>query len=82
MSHSNLPTTTSSSSSSWREALITTVTKLQEAALDAELDQYDTLLQDDDALERFRERRKLEWREQQQQRQKWKELEPLNLECN
>jgi hypothetical protein len=72
-SYAQKGTAASSASAVIANKALKTLTQLQEAALDAELDQYDALLQDDDALERLRERRKLEWKEQQQQRQRWKE---------
>mmetsp|Transcript_12414 Transcript_12414/g.20571 ORF Transcript_12414/g.20571 Transcript_12414/m.20571 type:complete len:253 (-) Transcript_12414:81-839(-) len=46
----------------------------QEVALDTELDQYDSLLQNDDALDALRERRLASMRAHQQQRNKWKDL--------
>jgi thiol-disulfide isomerase/thioredoxin len=49
-------------------------TKLQEAALDSELDQYDSLLQDDDALDLLREKRLRAMQQQQKQRNAWKDL--------
>ena len=47
--------------------------KAQEAALDAELNRYDALLEDEDALEQLRARRLLQMKNAQKQRQQWKE---------
>mmetsp|Transcript_5392 Transcript_5392/g.6283 ORF Transcript_5392/g.6283 Transcript_5392/m.6283 type:complete len:250 (+) Transcript_5392:133-882(+) len=48
--------------------------KAQEAALDSQLDEYDALLDDDDALDMLRERRLAKLKQQQKQQQKWIEL--------
>lgn len=52
---------------------LATMAQAQEAALDHELDQYDALLNDDDALDRLRERRLRELKQTQQQRNVWKD---------
>ena len=52
---------------------LATLAQVQEAALDQELDQYDALLNDDDALDLLRERRLRELKLNQQQRNTWKD---------
>ena len=52
---------------------LTNLTHQQEKVLDNELDQYDALLKDDDALDLLRERRLREWKQNQRQRQVFRE---------
>jgi thiol-disulfide isomerase/thioredoxin len=47
-------------------------TKAQEAAIDEELNRYDSLLEDETALEQLRKRRLEQLKKQQKQRQEWK----------
>jgi thiol-disulfide isomerase/thioredoxin len=47
--------------------------KAQEVALDAEMQRYDALLEDEDALEQLRARRLVQLKNTQKQRQQWKE---------
>mmetsp|Transcript_9833 Transcript_9833/g.15111 ORF Transcript_9833/g.15111 Transcript_9833/m.15111 type:complete len:236 (+) Transcript_9833:253-960(+) len=47
--------------------------KAQEDVLDSQLDEYDALLEDDDALDLLRERRMQQLKKQQQQEQGWLE---------
>jgi len=49
------------------------IAKVQEAALDTELSQYDDLLNDDDALDLLRERRLRELKLSQQKKNQWKD---------
>jgi hypothetical protein len=47
--------------------------KAQEVALDVEMQRYDALLEDEDALEQLRARRLVQLKNTQKQRQQWKE---------
>lgn len=47
--------------------------KVQETLIDNAVDQYDALLEDDDALDLLRERRLKQLQQNQQQRNKWKD---------
>jgi hypothetical protein len=51
--------------------VILQTTKAQEQAVQQEIDRYDALLQDDDALEDLRAKRLHQMKKAQEQRQKW-----------